>query len=33
MIFALICGFILLSLFTVITRQRPAPAPRPVAAE
>jgi MFS family permease len=33
MIFALICGFILLSLLTVITRQRPAPAPRPVAAE
>jgi MFS family permease len=35
LIFALICGFILLSLFTVITRPRPAPAavPRPVAAE
>ena len=35
LIFALICGFILLSLLTVITRPRPAPAstPRPVAAE
>ena len=35
MIFVLICGFILLSLLTVITRPRPAPltAPRPVAAE
>ncbi len=35
LIFALICGFILLSLLTVITRPRPAPAaaPRPMAAE
>ncbi|HKU97579.1 MAG TPA: MFS transporter [Vineibacter sp.] len=35
LIFVLVCGFILLSLFTVITRPRPAPAaaPRPVAAE
>ncbi|WP_178133233.1 MFS transporter [Vineibacter terrae] len=32
LIFALICGFILLSLLTVITRPAPA-APRPVAAE
>jgi predicted MFS family arabinose efflux permease len=35
LIFALICGFILLALLTVITRPRPvsAAAPRPVAAE
>lgn len=33
LIFALICGFILLSLFTVITRPAPAAASRPVAAE
>ncbi len=33
LIFALICGFILLSLFTVITRPAAAAAPRPVAAE
>lgn len=35
LIFVLVCGFILLSLFTVVTRPRPAPAaaPRPVAAE
>ncbi|HJQ56636.1 MAG TPA: MFS transporter [Vineibacter sp.] len=35
LLFVLICGFILLSLLTVITRPRPAPlvAPRPAAAE